>query len=350
MGASKSRTGPSASIKDLLSQFSLQCSECAWGPASDGRWRWAVNSDLFWTENPDSPVFAFLLGFLPEEERLALDSVRFTKDKARSLLGRLMMYRACAYALGQDDFSGIRIGRTFGKKPFLQEPLPRGFPNFNFNVSHDGRWVVLASDPLRLVGVDVSAPQRFRGDREDDVYLEELEGLLSEYEVAVVSQRKTVRDRYAVFQRIWSAKESVCKAVGQGIDFGLSRIAVELEGEHVKSSFEMLKSLFGYDEPASSQPPQVLPSQPRAAFVEIDQWPRSDWVLSQECLPQDHWGTVALGNVDEVEDHDGLFSATLRLKGYCSEANDRLPFVILDVASMLPASARSAFADLATNS
>ena len=31
-------------------------------------------------------------------------------------------------------------------------------PNFNFNVSHEGDYVVLAAEPVLLVGVDVSAP------------------------------------------------------------------------------------------------------------------------------------------------------------------------------------------------
>ena len=31
-------------------------------------------------------------------------------------------------------------------------------PNFNFNVSHEGHYVVMASDPALLIGIDVSSP------------------------------------------------------------------------------------------------------------------------------------------------------------------------------------------------
>lgn len=33
-------------------------------------------------------------------------------------------------------------------------------PNFNFNVSHEGDYVVLASEPLCICGIDVAAPQQ----------------------------------------------------------------------------------------------------------------------------------------------------------------------------------------------
>ncbi|CAK0790186.1 unnamed protein product, partial [Prorocentrum cordatum] len=98
-------------------------------------------------------------------------------------------------------------------------------------VSHDGRWVVLASDPLRLVGVDVAAPQRWRGDAEDDSWMEDLFELLSDSERSRVRREDSVRGRYGVFQRLWSAKEAVTKAIGRGLDFSIERIEVALDGE-----------------------------------------------------------------------------------------------------------------------
>merc|ERR1719436_2076811 len=108
------------------------------------------------------------------------------------------MYRACSYASGLEQFDNICIARTYGKKPFLKSPRPSELPNFNFNVSHDGRWVVLASDPLRLVGADVAAPQRERGDLEDDAWLEDLSELLFDSEQERISRETNVRGRYAV--------------------------------------------------------------------------------------------------------------------------------------------------------
>ena len=36
-------------------------------------------------------------------------------------------------------------------------------PNWNFNVSHEGDYVVLAAEPLLVCGVDVAAPDQVRG-------------------------------------------------------------------------------------------------------------------------------------------------------------------------------------------
>merc|ERR1719272_1363665 len=59
------------------------------------------------------------------------------------------------------------IRRTKGGKPYLAERpavvAPDGAaPNWNFNVSHEGHYVVLAAEPLLLCGVDVAAPDQSR--------------------------------------------------------------------------------------------------------------------------------------------------------------------------------------------
>ena len=38
-------------------------------------------------------------------------------------------------------------------------------PNWNFNVSHEGDFVVLASEPVCICGVDVAAPAQLRSGR-----------------------------------------------------------------------------------------------------------------------------------------------------------------------------------------
>ena len=41
-------------------------------------------------------------------------------------------------------------------------PRPGAAANWNFNVSHEGDFVVLASEPLCVCGVDVAAPAQLR--------------------------------------------------------------------------------------------------------------------------------------------------------------------------------------------
>jgi 4'-phosphopantetheinyl transferase len=50
-------------------------------------------------------------------------------------------------------YRDICLGRTDKGKPFLTNALPPGF-NFDFNISHDGDYAVLAAETGHSVGVD----------------------------------------------------------------------------------------------------------------------------------------------------------------------------------------------------
>ena len=112
--------------------------------------------------------FTFLLSLLPQHERE--DCLRFVHmpDKKRALVSRLLQRAACARVTSAPHAS-IEIRRTKGRKPFLHSPLPDPTiaPNFNFNVSHEGEFVVLASEPVCVCGVDVAAPGQARRRRRD---------------------------------------------------------------------------------------------------------------------------------------------------------------------------------------
>ena len=52
-------------------------------------------------------------------------------------------------------YKTIAIARTEKGKPFLSNEVPAEMNNFNFNVSHQGEYAVLAAEHHRQVGVDV---------------------------------------------------------------------------------------------------------------------------------------------------------------------------------------------------
>mmetsp|Transcript_138978 Transcript_138978/g.443778 ORF Transcript_138978/g.443778 Transcript_138978/m.443778 type:complete len:388 (+) Transcript_138978:92-1255(+) len=332
-----------------------------WGPESDGRWRWAVRADTWRPVGGEhGQEFQFLLGLVPEgPERDGIFRSPRWADRKSALLGRLLARRACARALGLDGLVGFVVAKTHGGKPFLRAPLPNHMPNFNFNVSHDGHWVVLASDPLHVVGCDVSAPQRVRGDAEDDAWIQELSNLLHQGELDAIHQEPTVRKRYAVFQRLWSAKEAVTKGIGQGIVFGVARIEVDLGrakplvdlggvADWLRSWWHQEKG----EDPKEVEQAQTSELDPDACgrtepFVYIDMWPRSDWRIAQQPLAEDHWVSVALGPVEEVVDQNGDFLRTLRLRNLSQEqaAFGREPhFEELSVMSLVPASLQPEYA------
>uniref|UniRef100_A0A977XV19 holo-[acyl-carrier-protein] synthase n=1 Tax=Amphidinium carterae TaxID=2961 RepID=A0A977XV19_AMPCA len=311
-----------------------------WGEASDGRWRWAVDVHS-WLRfgSEDCEEFQNTLRLLPEADRDAVLRQQRWLDMKRTLLSRILARRACAKALGIDSFAGFEISRTYGGKPFLSRPLPDRMPNFNFNISHDGRWLILASDPLKLIGVDVAAPQLERGEGEDLSFISDLESMLFESEKAAIRASSSEIDQYATFQRLWSAKEAITKALGWGIDFDVSRIEVHLDPHIQTASLSGVLELLGLKQPSCDKL-EANRNIPKAE-ASIDWWPRPDWELQQACLPGGHWVTVALGSVEEAVDRNGDFSKTLRLRGAANACLPREPevppaFEQLTVEALLP--------------
>lgn len=137
-----------------------------------GRLRWAVNSTRWLPRGgSDGSEFQFLLSLIDASDSDQIGKFCKEDDRKRALLSRLMARQASATVLGLRDFTDIRIARTFGKKPYLKAPRPSSeLANFNFNVSHEGDWVVLASEPRCVCGVDVSAPEACRPGARTDVF------------------------------------------------------------------------------------------------------------------------------------------------------------------------------------
>lgn len=52
-------------------------------------------------------------------------------------------------------WNNIRLQRTAKGKPVLAKDSLNPYPNFNFNISHQGDYAVLAAEPELQVGIDV---------------------------------------------------------------------------------------------------------------------------------------------------------------------------------------------------
>ncbi|CAE7400952.1 aasdhppt [Symbiodinium natans] len=228
--------------------------------------------------------------------------------------------------------------------------------NFNFNVSHDGNWVVLASDSIFLVGSPLSAVLMFqhpsKSVENEKMRLgtrpmgKDLQAVLTDAERDNIKSCSSTM-RYATFQRIWSAKEAVSKAIGQGLAFGLERMEVQLPGMLQENLGNLVLTALGLSRSEAPEPaakkgrvkfssllenlqngktsnglrhethaqrtPEVQ-AQMQRIEIHIDGWPRPDWTVYQEEL-EGSWISVALGPVDEAVDANGTFRATFRLPG-----------------------------------
>ena len=94
------------------------------------------------------------------------------------------------------------------------KPFCLNYPRFYFNLSHSQSWVAMAVSQLSSVGVDIEFPRELDVDKV-------LEKVSSNEQLL---RYKTSNDRKALFLNIWTQKEAVSKAYGQGIRCGLDNI------------------------------------------------------------------------------------------------------------------------------
>ena len=194
-----------------------------WPSAPTSEARWVVDVAAW---QPSEAELRFLLTVLPASDRTAALAFR-GMDRKRAVVSRLLQ-RHCIRASLQLPEERVVVARTKGGKPFEASGLPRppSRANFNFNVSHEGQLVVLASDPALLVGIDVSAPFELRGGPSMGDFAEvraSFANTLSEREWEAVEAAGGEAERIRAFRRQWSLKEAYVKARGDGLAFELQR-------------------------------------------------------------------------------------------------------------------------------
>lgn len=298
--------------------------------ASSYAFRWAVNINEWVPEGDDQgPEFRFLVGLIKEEQdRLAVDKFLHYEDKKRALISRLLGRQASASVLGHSSFDGLAIRRTLGKKPFLEFPLPPEdeAPNWNFNVSHEGSWVVLASEPFCVAGVDVTNRRKcnLRRDGEDTDIFSSFSDFLAEPEWQDVRAAGSREDQCETFSRYWGAKEAFVKARGDGLAYNVRNVVfrwtplpVGPGGEHHR-----------YE-----------------GTAQIDGELSTVWHFAQEKLPcKDSWVTVARGPLTAIVDSEGSLKATHRKSHPAISTReweravrtDRPLFSVLPVRALVP--------------
>ena len=80
----------------------------------------------------------------------------FTYSMYVKQVGRLLIRRVVSSMLGV-SYRSIKLGRTEKGKPYLLSPIDGKTPrqDCNFNISHQGDYVVIAAEDSRPVGVDI---------------------------------------------------------------------------------------------------------------------------------------------------------------------------------------------------
>lgn len=274
-----------------------------------GAIRWLFNSGAW---DPSPSLFAFCLSLLPPS--LQNEVTRFVKfeDRKRSLVSRLMQYML-VHTLFKIPYNEIVILRTKEGKPYV-EPcyLNTSVPNLNFNVSHHGDYVALASETLCLVGLDIMVADADE-DESPQQYIKNFRSCFTTLEWSNI--HSVGPDPIALldqFHRYWCMKESYIKAVGVGLGFELQRAEFFFKDRNVWSDFACLR---------------------------LDGKERSDWCFHLFHLDNSHWVCVAKGPpADAVES----FKKTLHVLDVASTTLDRAlraeanSFALLTIHDIIP--------------
>ena len=130
-------------------------------------------------------------------------------------------------------YAHATLGRLLARYADLPEPptLVRdehGKPHapdlhgIDFNLSHSGKHALIAVAIGQPLGVDIEMQGRARS-------IEEIAQRYFAPSEAMALQALPPDLRDAAFLRLWTGKEAVLKAIGQGLSFGLDRVEFELD-------------------------------------------------------------------------------------------------------------------------
>jgi phosphopantetheinyl transferase len=161
-----------------------------------------------------------LVSLLSDEEKARFDRLRRPADKERHALAHSLKRVVLAQYVSSAPHA-LHFSRSSSGKPFCLYP---GSPYFS--LSHSGDWVVLAISTEGEIGVDIEFERKLDTDA-----LTQRIG--SAREIDVYQNSDTPQQ---CFLRLWTQKEAVSKACGQGISVGLSSIPCSGEvGVHALS-------------------------------------------------------------------------------------------------------------------
>ncbi|PIA57808.1 hypothetical protein AQUCO_00500035v1 [Aquilegia coerulea] len=224
--------------------------------------RWLVDISQW---NPSHEEFSFILSILPLHEHSSI--IRFVqlKDRKRALISRLLQY-VLVHEVIKIPFDEIFIKRTIEGKPYLEKTneFKSDFVNFNFNISHDGDYVGIVSEPWYIVGLDIVSLVVPKQENALE-FVRSLESHFAYNEWEDINSAGTNEDILTQFCKYWCLKEAFVKAIGAGVGYTLNR----LEFKHSNWS---------------------------DIFVCIDGEKSKEWEFSLSELRTSHWVSVARGH------------------------------------------------------
>jgi 4'-phosphopantetheinyl transferase len=191
---------------------------------------------------------AALLAVLTSAEADRAARFHHDADRRRSIVGRAVLRHLLSRHFAVEP-QAFRFELRENGKPFLPQS------DIHFNVSHSGEIVAIALAGNE-VGVDIEAKHR----------IPQIAAIAARFFSKEEAERvRAATDATAEFFRIWTMKEAVVKAVGQGLGFPLDRFTV----------------------PSSAPTPRLAISVGRPPMT-------ADWFVVETEVPDGYYGAVAM--------------------------------------------------------
>ncbi|XP_015268373.1 PREDICTED: L-aminoadipate-semialdehyde dehydrogenase-phosphopantetheinyl transferase isoform X1 [Gekko japonicus] len=229
--------------------------------------RWAF-SYASWVPCREDWLLAMRLVQPEEKERIG--QFVFARDAKAAMAGRLLIRKLIAEKLNI-PWNEIRLERTSKGKPVLANDISSNRSPFNFNVSHQGSYAVLAAEPDRQVGIDVMKTS-LPGSGSIPEFFRIMNRQFTEEEWRTITSMPNEWLQLDMFHRHWALKESFIKAIGVGIGFDLQRIEFNVS----PAQLEVGKT---YNE----------------TIMLLDGEEEKDWTFEETRLDNCHHVAVALG-------------------------------------------------------
>lgn len=159
--------------------------------------------------------FDRLLQYVDKDKQASAKAFYRAEDSKRALGAATLIRIIAMDKLGISNCE-IQFGKNEYGKPFLQ-----GFPNFHFNLSHSGEWVVCAIDNEQI-GIDV--------EKIKSIDLSIADRFFSKQEVQDIHS-KPKDEQLPYFYDIWTLKESYIKAWGKGLSIPLDSFSLSVHAD-----------------------------------------------------------------------------------------------------------------------
>ncbi|XP_051882641.1 L-aminoadipate-semialdehyde dehydrogenase-phosphopantetheinyl transferase [Pristis pectinata] len=249
------------------------CREAAWLSSKMERVRWAFGSGSW---QPRCSEWLLSARCVQDEERERIGKFVFARDARAAMSGRLLIRKLIAEKL-KIPWNEIQLKRTTKGKPFLAHPVLDMIPNFNFNISHQGDYTVLAAEPVLQVGIDIMKTN-FPGSTSVTKFFRIMNRQFTDLEWNTINMAGDEWSQLDMFYRHWALKESFIKAVGVGVAFDLQRIEFHVSPLHLEGG-------------------QIY----KETIMFLDGEQEEAWAFEETMLDDSHHVAVALGKQNTID-------------------------------------------------